>query len=311
MVAPAGAFWPYRLITRLWARLYTQHRPRLSIETNTPVTEIGYDPDTDRAHPYVLHTPRGLVRASRIIHATNGYSGHLLPELRGKIYPFRGTMSTQKAPPEFGRHGHERSWGVVSSGHYDSKTGLLEAGLYYGNQNPKTGDIFFGGEKVAINEMLVSDDSLVPGSSLQNISTVLPRYFLKGWEHGEKPEVKKVWSGIMGFTVDRLPLVGSLPVSVTKRGEEHGEWIAAGFNGYGMPLCWSCGEAVAKMLLGHDVGDFLPRVFLTTEDRLQDAQRMSPLRPLEMWFGGDSEGEVIQAHDVGVPLGHREPASPV
>ncbi|KAK4939267.1 hypothetical protein LTR10_020464 [Elasticomyces elasticus] len=287
MITSCGAFWPYRLITRLWAHLYAKYRERLSIETKTPVTKITYDPATNSTHPYVLHTPRGLVRASRIIHATNGYTGHLVPGLRGNIYPLRGTMSTQKAPPEFGRHGHERSWGVVSSGNYDSMTGLLETGLYYGNQNPKTGDIFFGGEKVKINEVLVSDDSLVAPCALQNISTVLPRYFTKGWKQGEQPEVKKVWSGIMGFTADRLPLVGSLPLSITKRGEEHGEWIAAGFNGYGMPLCWSCGEAVGKMLLGQDHSDIgLPQVFLTTEERLLDSQRMSAQSALEMLFGG-------------------------
>ncbi|KAI1613845.1 FAD dependent oxidoreductase [Exophiala viscosa] len=287
MIIQAGAFWPYRLITRLWAHLYAKHRSRLSIETNTPVTEISYDPATNSTHPYVLHTPRGLVRASKIIHATNGYTGHLVPGLRGKIYPLRGTMSTQKAPPEFGRHGHGRSWGVVSSGNYDGTTGLLETGLYYGNQNPKTGDIFFGGEKVKINEALVSDDTIVAPSSLENICTVLPRYFINGWKEGEEPEVRRVWSGIMGFTADRLPLVGSLPVSITKRGEEHGEWIAAGFNGYGMPLCWSCGEAVAKRLLGQDDSDIgLPQVFLATEARLHDHQRMATLPALEMLFGG-------------------------
>lgn len=286
IVFPTGAFWPYRLITRLWSQLYAQHRAQLSIETSTPVTEITYDAVTNCTHPYVLHTPRGLVRASRIIHATNGHTGHLLPGLRGKIYPLRGTMSTQKAPLEFGRHGHERSWSVVSSGQFDATTGLLETGLYYGNQNPKTGDIFFGGEKANIKEVLVSDDSVVPAPCVENISTVLPRFFTKGWKQGERPEVKMVWSGIMGFTADRLPLVGSLPVKVTQRGEEHGEWIAAGFNGYGMPLCWSCGEAVAKMLLGQDVRHLLPRVFLATEERLQDGQRMATAKGLELLFGG-------------------------
>lgn len=287
VVFPTGAFWPYRLITRLWAHLYTQHRHRFSIETNTPVTDITYDETTDPIHPYIISTPRGQVRTSKIIHATNAHTGHLLPELRGKIFPLRGTMSTQKATPEFGRHGHNRSWGVITSGSYNSVTGLLETGLYYGNQNPKTGDIFFGGEKSKINEVLVSDDSLVTAACEENISTVLPRYFVKGWSQGQNPEVKKIWSGIMGFTADRLPLVGSLPLGVTKRGGgAQGEWISAGFNGYGMPLCWSCGEAVAKMLLGQDVSDVLPGAFLATEERLLDGKRMAPATALEMLFGG-------------------------
>jgi hypothetical protein len=46
--------------------------------------------------------------------------------------------------------------------------------------------------------------------------------------------------------------------------------MAAGFNGYGMPLCWGCGEAVAKMLLGKDdeVNNWLPASFLISKRRL-------------------------------------------
>ncbi|EGX92925.1 FAD dependent oxidoreductase [Cordyceps militaris CM01] len=248
---PNGAFWPYRLITRLWAQLQKQHAPRLSIETNTPVTEIAYDP-SNATHPYVLKTPRGSVRASKILHATNGYSGHLLPGLRGKIYPLRGTMSTQKPPAAFGNHGNAITWSRVGGGGFDPTTNVIELGLYYSNQNPQSGDVFIG----------------------ENIRTKLPRCFTKGWEETSEHEVRKVWSGIMGFTGDRLPLIGKLPASATKRRGDGGEWIAAGFNGYGMPLCWSSGEAVAKMILGQDVDDFLPKSFVVTEERLE-AESMS------------------------------------
>jgi len=284
---PNGAFWPYRLITSLWAQMYTHHQSRLSLETNTPVTKIAYDDVADAKYPYTLHTPRGPVRAGKVIHATNGYTGHLLPALRGKIYPLRGTMSTQKATPEFGRHGHEWSWAIVNRGHFHRETNVLEAGLYYGNQNAKTSDIFFGGEKAKINELLISDDSEVGATCAENIATALPRFFTKGWPDGTKPEVLKVWSGIMGFTADRLPLVGPLPPCVTGRGDkDRGEWIAAGFNGYGMPLCWSSGEAVAKMLLGIDVDDFLPEVFLASQERLQGSARMAIGPALAAMFGG-------------------------
>jgi glycine/D-amino acid oxidase-like deaminating enzyme len=184
-------------------------------------------------------------------------------------------MSTQRAPQLFGRHGTELSWSFSNPPNFDPQTGVLEAGLYYSNQNPKSGDIFIGGEKVPIDEIIVSDDSTVNEISKENISTVLPRFFAKGWAESEKPEIRKVWSGIMGFTADHLPLVGKLPVSVTGRGEQGGEWIAAGFNGYGMAQCWSSGEAVAKMMLGEDVSDFLPNSYLATEERLLNEEKMS------------------------------------
>ncbi|EXJ86775.1 hypothetical protein A1O3_03729 [Capronia epimyces CBS 606.96] len=288
IVWPNGAFWPYRLITSLWAQLYAQNRPRLSIETNTPVTLIAYDAGTNPTHPYILHTPRGLVRASKVIHATNGHAGHLLPKLRGSIFPVRGTMSTQKASPEFGRHGHRVSWSVINSGDFDVATNTIELGLYYGNQNPYTGDIFFGGEKAKIGELFVSDDSQVGAPCVEKLSTLLPSLFTRGWKDGATPDVVKVWSGIMGFTADRLPLVGCLPPCVTDRGQEggEGEWIAAGFNGYGMPLCWSAGEAVAKMLLGINPDNLLPESFLATKERLQDSRRMATGPALQMLLGG-------------------------
>lgn len=63
--------------------------------------------------------------------------------------------------------------------------------------------------------------------------------------------------------------VGLVPKSISER-DGNGEYIAAGFNGYGMPLCWGCGEAVAKTLLGKgdEVAEWLPESFLMSAKRL-------------------------------------------
>lgn len=264
-----GAFWPYRLITRLWAQLLTTHATQLSIETNTPATSITFSPDPTSTHPYTITTPRGALRAKHIIHATNGYTGHLLPSLRGKIHPLRGTMSTQVSTQAFGHHGTSRSWSISGPSRLDPTTGLFDAGLYYSNQNPKTQDIFIGGEVVAPDAIFVADDTVVRPEAKANIETVLPRYFVNGWREDEGPEVRKVWSGIMGFTSDGLPLVGRLGKTATER-DGDGEWVAAGFNGYGMPQCWGAGEAIAKLLLGGEaeVMTWLPECYLASEERL-------------------------------------------
>ncbi|KAF2106384.1 FAD dependent oxidoreductase [Lophiotrema nucula] len=265
-----GAFWPYRLITAIWAQLRSQHSTRLSIETKTPITAISIDSQSDSKYPYVLTTPRGTVRAAQVIHATNGYTGHLLPKLRGAIFPVRGTMSTQKPPAAFGNFGNERAWSFTHRPRFDSETNVLELGLYYSNQNPKSGDVFIGGESARLDEIFAADDTTISVPSKDNISSIMTKLFT----YEEPAEVRKVWSGIMGFTADHMPLVGKVPASITGRGD--GEWIAAGFNGYGMPQCWSSGEAVAKMILGIDASDFLPDVFLATEERLGNAERMDP-----------------------------------
>lgn len=265
----AGAFWPYRLVTGVFENMLSRHNGRFFLETETPVTGISFQPVKDNYHPYLIQTPRGTVRAANVIHCSNGWTGHLLPNLRGKIFPLRGTMSVQEAGPELPQQGGERSWSTVDKPRYDAQEGTISYGLYYITQNAKTGDVFIGGEKQKIEEALSSDDTQTSAVSRCTLENILPTIFAKGWREGEVPEVRKLWSGIMGFTPDHLPLVGQIPRDITGR-EGNGEYIAAGFNGYGMPLCWGCGEAVAKIVLGREaeVSKWLPRSFLITPKRM-------------------------------------------
>lgn len=278
----AGAFWPYRLVTGLFAKMLSEYDGRFFLETETPVTAVSFEPEKDKDHPYTINTPRGTVRASKVIHCSNGWTGHLLPNLRGKIFPLRGTMSVQKAGSELPHQGGERSWSTIDKPMYDARDGTLTLGLYYITQNATTGDVFIGGEKQKIGEVLNSDDTTISSISKQTLENILPTIFAKGWPEGEAPEVRKLWSGVMGFTPDYVPWVGQIPKDVTGRAGD-GEYIAAGFNGYGMPLCWGCGEAVAKMVLGKEdeVKEWLPESFLIIQKRLR-----SPLTTPEVAIAG-------------------------
>ncbi|KAL1981973.1 hypothetical protein VTN96DRAFT_1939 [Rasamsonia emersonii] len=269
----AGALWPYRLITEIFAHLLKKHSGRFSIETSTPVTAISYDAETQ--YPYVLTTPRGIVRAAKVIHCTNGFATHLLPGLSGKIFPLRGTMSTQAAGPSFPNLGATTSWSYCSKGLFDPRTGVLTPGLYYVTQDPRTGDMFVGGDKQKVDELLVSDDTAVSSVSSESLASVLSKIFQTGWDDDDdggggggntSPVVRRMWSGVMGFTGDGMPVVGRLDDSMTKRGGD-GEWIAAGFNGYGMDKCWLTGEAVAGMVVGRDVSSWFPSAYLVDEER--------------------------------------------
>lgn len=265
----AGAFWPYKLVTGLFAKMLSQYSGRFFLETETPVTAVAYQPEKDEDHPYTINTPRGLVRATKVIYCSNAWTGHLIPNLRGKIFPLRGTMSVQKAGVDLPHQGHERSWSMIDKPRYDAQEGTFSYGLYYITQSPTTGDVYIGGEKQKIDEVLSSDDTTTSTVSQNTLENVLPTIFAKGWREGEVPEVKKLWSGIMGFTPDHVPWVGQIPKSVSgKLGD--GEYVAAGFNGYGMPLCWGCGEAVAKMMLGKEaeVSEWLPESFAISQKRL-------------------------------------------
>lgn len=261
-----GAFWPYRLITQIWSELLQNHRPHLSIETDTAITNICFGGD-DNTYPYVLQTPRGCIRATHVIHATNGYAGHLLPNLRGKIFPWRGIMSTQKATAAFGDHGNDHAWSICLTPHYDERTQIFETGLYYSNQNARTKDIFIGGDRAPLDEIVGTDDSVVCSAAEKNIAQVLPRHFQPAWSGRDYSVIQKAWSGVMGITSDGHPLVGRLHEDATGR-QGVGEWMAAAFNGYGMPQCWSAGQAVAKMILKEDVSGWLPESYCPSTERL-------------------------------------------
>lgn len=129
IVGPAGAMWPYRLVTRSYAELLLKYSGRLTIETSTPVTSISLS-ESEETSLYTCHTPRGIISARQVIHATNGHSGHLLPPIRGKIYSLRGTMTVQSSPAGFPNIGGSRSWSTHSMPSYDSATERCSLGLY-------------------------------------------------------------------------------------------------------------------------------------------------------------------------------------
>lgn len=184
-------------------------------------------------------------------------------------------MSVQTPASSFPRLGHQLSWAFQKPSSYVEGKETVESGLYYATQNAKTGDIFIGGENSNVREIITSDDGNISSVAKENIERVLPKVFAN-YEEGT---VKGVWSGILAFTADSLPLVGRLPnfitdptSTTTQDSRSSSQWIAAGFNGYGMPQCWGAGEAVAELILGgegarREVFEWLPEIFEVTKER--------------------------------------------
>jgi glycine/D-amino acid oxidase-like deaminating enzyme len=249
--------WPYKLVGAVTTYISKQEQyPNLSIETHTPVESIALT-DSDAKHPFLLSTPRGNIKATHIIHCTNAFAAHLLPGLKGKIYPIRGQMSRQSAPPGFPRLGDRRSWIL----HYDF-------GYDYVTQAPQstassTDDIYLGGGflKALITGQVSVEDADVGSTrdDLQNPAALatLQNAVEKRLRHGNGTKIVDQWTGVMGFTIDNNPVVGKVPYEISHRkpptesGQEveGREWIAAGFCGNGMVNCWLSGKGIAEMLL--------------------------------------------------------------
>ncbi|KIW12608.1 hypothetical protein PV08_09886 [Exophiala spinifera] len=286
---PSRVFWPYRLITGLHQRLLARYPQRFSIETNTPVTSVAVSTDgTNPAYPYVLTTPRGVVRASKVFHCTSGFVGHLLPKLRGPVFPCRLTMACDRPGPQFGNRAVSWLWHVPIS--WDPETNLVEQGLYWMQQNAQTGDLFYGGDTQKLDDFITSNDTSVSVDAAENLKTLLPgRIFATGWADPDtgagvtSMNPRRTWCGILSMTADQVPIVGHVPASLSGRDVDKGEWVAVGFNGYGMGQCWSAGEAIARMALGEDKPAWLPDVYLSGEARLTGAT-MSTEAALQSFF---------------------------
>lgn len=263
---PAGALWPYRLVTALWRRLLDQFPHSLSIETSTAVTSIETC-DRDKRFPYAIFTERGQVRARHVVHATNAFASHLVPGLQGKAAGILCHMTAQRPGRDFGDNNGKRSWSVIFNQGFDYITQRPNVSDKEGGELMIGGGLFQSG-KQGMDMVGVYDDSKTDAMTLMHLEGVMPTVFNWGAEARGR-RVIKAWSGLVAFSGDMLPLVGRLDPRITKRkvkadGDERvnkadkvkpGEWIAAYFCGDGMVWAWLCGTAVGIMLAGSEEED--------------------------------------------------------
>lgn len=251
--------WPYRLVTSIWHRLTAEFQSEISIETCTPAESISTDgPD---AYPYRVHTPRGPILTSIIVHATDAFAGKLIPGLRGRMTGIRVHMTAQRPGTLFPGQGGRRSWSLAFRGGYDYVTQRP-------GESPHGGQLMIGGTfNIASNDGLdeigVWDDSMTDPIAEAHLFGILPAVFgSKGWgEDADGGRLIQAWSGIVGFTPDMLPYAGPLDPRSTERvinsqvRSAHGEFVVGGYGGDGMVFAWLSGVAVGLMALGIDRED--------------------------------------------------------
>lgn len=285
MLGAAGAIWPYKFVTGVLKNLLAQHGERFTLETNTPVSSI--DSGTGEA-PFTLHTSRGIIKARHVVHCTNAHVGHLVPGLRGNIFPIRGQMSAQSRGTKFPHQGNERSWLFMYDKGFDYLTQLPCNGQ-------SDGEMMFGGgfaqsEGGGIEDLGITTDNALSLSADIHLSGALSAVFgRENWGAVEGSAVKQMWTGNMGFSADGLPWVGRLSEKLTgrKRPAESdknlgAEWAAVAYSGEGMVNAWLCGKALAMMVLKHCSSNpeaqdnlapgWFPEQMLITDERIEKSR---------------------------------------
>ncbi|KAJ5466598.1 hypothetical protein N7539_009554 [Penicillium diatomitis] len=246
----AGHLWPYKLVAGL-IRIAVSRG--LQLHTKTMVTGIGQTPSLEGFWP--VTTSRGVIHARKIIFATNAYTSALAPEYSRAIVPCKGLCTQIQAAPGAPYEAIPETY-VIRHG----------PGCFIYQISRKDGSIIVGGAEYTYRDSPAqwysnSED----GSVIPNVETYFDGYMQRtfhGWEDSQAT-VKQKWTGVMGYSADSLPHIGAIP-------NKPGQFIAAGFNGHGMPVVFLGGKAVAEMaqksISFSQTG--LPRLFETTAERL-------------------------------------------
>ncbi|KAL5342886.1 FAD dependent oxidoreductase [Aspergillus crustosus] len=248
----AGTLWAYKLVLGLLSKITTS--PLVNVQTSTPVTSVASE---DNQH--TINTPRGAIKTSKLIYATNAYTSALLPQYKPNIIPCRGICCHITVP-----EGSDAPF-LPYSYLVRSKTG---DGQSYLITRPD-GSIIVGGAQYTFAQERkhwynVIDDSGLIEPARGYYDGFMQRTF-RGWE-GSGAYVKQIWTGIMGYAYDTAPHIGEIP-------NEPGKYISAGYDGHGMPVIFLATKELADMVVHgkkfEETG--LPKVFKTTVERLEEA----------------------------------------
>lgn len=174
-----------------------------------------------------VYTRQYIFHANYVLLCTNAYSPLIDPYFIGKVIPTRAQCLVTEPLAEKP---------IDTCGYSDYGY------MYY--RTTFDGRLLIGGgrNRFMEQEANTTDDRLNP-----NVQGVLDAY-LKQHFPDVKAEVAHRWSGIMGFSLDGLPLVGTLP-------DRSRVGFAVGFTGHGLAMGAGTAErAVEKLLKGTSAG---------------------------------------------------------
>lgn len=234
-----------------------------------------------------MQTPRGTIRARKVVATSNAYTSSYLPEYKDKIIPYRAICCRITRPEH-------------SCPHLSNTYALRFADWDFDYLIPRPdGSIIVGGARSAYlsnkdvwyNSV---DDSRVIEQARSYFDGYMQRHF-HGWEDSDAA-VSDIWTGstycsqfrlpsslqiyiayqftVMGYSADRLPRVGEVP-------SRPGVFIMGGFTGHGMAQIFLTAKGLAGMVKNGDSYDRtgIPRIFQESPQRLASPEN----KVLKLW----------------------------
>lgn len=229
LVEPHHAqLWPAKLVLGI-AQVAAQKGAIICPQTNVQTVQRQSD-------SFILQTDKGQIEAKSIVHATNAFTHHLLPELKDIITPVRGQVIATEPVPRL----WDFDW--LANNSYEYAIQRLD------------GRIIFGGmrRRSPTRESGVEDDTTLE----PNVSQGLRSFLREAFEPLREAKIDYEWTGIMGYTPDDNPLIGKVP-------GRPDEYIAAGYTGHGMSVGFLAGKTLAETIAGKQEV-FIPKAYRST-----------------------------------------------
>ncbi|OWP00205.1 hypothetical protein B2J93_5775 [Marssonina coronariae] len=162
VVHPSGQVWPYRFVHALLRIVLKARKLNLHRDSSGWIR---------------VKTSRGEVRTHTIVHATNRWASHLIPELSNLVFSSLATASAIKAPEGFLKRTVSQNWDSVN---------------YHLQLPPPYNTIVVGGTK----QLLSLDPRRYIGSECEDIKIdAVPEFYKKwpasdlvGWEGSDSAE---------------------------------------------------------------------------------------------------------------------------
>ena len=252
----AGSLWPYKLVIGI---LELAIKNGLNLQNRTPALQLTRVEDQDC---WLVHTPRGEVRASKVLLATNSYTARLCPALQGVIVPLRGHMTVQRPGSSLPRDGLSTTYSFIYDDGYEYMISRPQGTTF-------AGDIMIGGGSTkapekGIREFGSVDDTTIEPTILNYLKDSAATRFGSNWG-SDHPDgrIRDAWTGIMGYAADGFPFIGEVP-------DHHRLYVAASFQGLGMVLCFNAAKALLSIVNEEDeenLDSWFPTAFRITNAR--------------------------------------------
>jgi len=268
VVHPAGQIWPYKFVHALLRILL--EKGNLNLQAHTPATHVS---ERDADGWITVKTQRGTLRARAVVHATNRWASHLLPEFGKLILPDRSCVAAIKAPEGFIKHTGAQHWDSVVNN-------------YHLQLPPPYNAIIIGGARQLIvhrpEDCVMNDEEDKHVAGVADFFKSWPASDVTAWpgsscaELGKEDHEGGCWTGVETWSADAFPFVGPVP-------NRPGHYIAAGFAGHGMPRILLSAAHITPLVLESLGVDYrapllvasyppLPRPFHATPERIERLQ---------------------------------------